>query len=199
MKSIKLTTMLTAIVSIGLSAVTGSGCRSNLDPPPRHANKQAYREAISELKAARDPYKRWCALGDAAKESLAYGQDAEAKAYANELRTLAPSHAIDSNYGNAIQDYHIVLGVLALKAGDRTTAEQHLLEAGRSPGSPQMDTFGPNMTLAKALLEQGRKKTVLRYFELCRKFWKMDDGRLDRWRDAVRTGRIPDFGANLHY
>jgi hypothetical protein len=62
-----------------------------------------------------------------------------------------------------------------------------------------MDTFGPNMTLAKALLEKGRKETVLRYFELCRKFWKMDDGRLDRWRDAVRTGRIPDFGANLHY
>jgi hypothetical protein len=117
-------------------AVAAPGCRSSLDPPPPQTNNQAYREAISELKAARDPYKRWCALGDAAKESLAYGQDAEAKAYANELRTLAPSHAIDWNYGNAIQDYHIVLGVLALLAGDRTTAEQHLLEAGRSPGSP---------------------------------------------------------------
>jgi hypothetical protein len=161
--------------------------------------KERYDQSVSKLNAAVDPYSRWCALGDAAKSALAIGEDAEAKGYAEELKKLAPSQTKDWNYGNAIQDFNIVLGVLALKAGDAPTAKKHLLDAGRSPGSPQMDSFGPNMTLAKALLDSGEKDAVLEYFELCRKFWDLHRGRLDEWRDDVKAGRTPNFGANLVY
>ena len=66
-------------------------------------------------------------------------------------------------------------------------------------GSPQMNSFGPNMSLAKDLLEKGERQAVLDYFELCRKFWKMDNGRLNDWSQEVKAGKIPDFGANMVY
>ena len=78
-------------------------------------------------------------------------------------------------------------------------AHNRLLEAGKSPGSPQMDTFGPNMSLARDLVEKGERETVLQYFELCRKFWKLGQDRLDQWTKDVRAGQMPDFGANLLY
>ncbi|HEV3240561.1 MAG TPA: RNA polymerase subunit sigma-24, partial [Casimicrobiaceae bacterium] len=78
-------------------------------------------------------------------------------------------------------------------------AKQFLLKAGATRGSPQLDSFGPNMSLAKDLLEKGERDTVLQYFELCRKFWKLDYGNLDRWAQEVGAGKIPEFGANLVY
>ncbi|MEM8947647.1 MAG: RNA polymerase subunit sigma-24, partial [Planctomycetota bacterium] len=65
--------------------------------------------------------------------------------------------------------------------------------------SPQMDSFGPNMTLAKELLEKGEKEVVLEYFELCRTFWDMGHGRLDQWAKDVKAGNTPVFGPNLLY
>jgi hypothetical protein len=72
-----------------------------------------------------------------------------------------------------------------------------LLAAGNSPGSPQLNSFGPNMSLAKDLLENGDRETVLQYFEFCRKFWSMGQDKLNQWAENVKAGRMPDFGANL--
>lgn len=79
----------------------------------------------------------------------------------------------------------------------RKTAAGYLLEAGRTPGSPQLSSFGPNMQLARELLEAGETRPVLEYFELCRKFWPSPA--LDAWAAEVRAGQIPEFGANLKY
>ena len=62
-----------------------------------------------------------------------------------------------------------------------------------------MNTFGPNMTLARDLLAKGEKEVVLAYFDLCKNFWKMEDGRLAKWRQDIAADRSPDFGANLIY
>ena len=86
-----------------------------------------------------------------------------------------------------------------MKAGQIEKAKDHLIEAGKSPGSPQMDTFGPNMSLAKDLLEKGEKEIVIEYLTLCKSFWEMDEGRLDEWIVLVKAGKIPNFGANLQY
>ena len=48
-------------------------------------------------------------------------------------------------------------------------------------------------------IAKGERQVVLDYFELCRKFWQMHDGRLDKWSQQVQDGKIPDFGANLVY
>jgi hypothetical protein len=62
-----------------------------------------------------------------------------------------------------------------------------------------MNSFGPNMSLAKDLLAKGERDAVLDYFERCRKFWLMDWGKLDEWSKDLRAGHAPDFGANLVY
>ncbi len=87
-----------------------------------------------------------------------------------------------------------------MREGPIEDAERYLIEAGKSPGSPQMDSFGPNMSLAKDLLEKGERDVVLEYFELCRKFGgKMHGDQLNKWSQQVKDGKIPDFGANLVY
>jgi len=99
----------------------------------------------------------------------------------------------------AEDDGHMVLGRVALKRGDVETAKRELLLAGATPGSPQLDSFGPNMSLAKDLLEKKQADTVIEYFALCGKFWKLEDGNLKRWSVLAKAGEMPDFGANLVY
>jgi hypothetical protein len=81
--------------------------------------------------------------------------------------------------------------------GNVEEAEQRLLAAGRTSGSPNLNSFGPNMRLARDLLERGRQDVVLEYFELCRVFWPRRE--LDRWAEQVKAAEMPDFGANLAY
>ena len=69
--------------------------------------------------------------------------------------------------------------------------------AGRTPGSPQLNSFGPNMLLAKELLEKGEREKVLVYFALCAKFWQSGSVQLKLWSTQVKLGSDPDFGANL--
>lgn len=161
--------------------------------------EQRYEIAINELQAAKTPSNRFYALNDAAKDSFVVGKVEEAKKYAEELMTLTPQFPGDWNHGNAVQDANLVLGRIAVREGRIDDAKRYLVEAGKSTGSPQMNSFGPNMSLAKDLLEKGEKQVVLDHFETCRKYWKLHDGRLDQWRDEVQAGRIPDFGANLDY
>jgi tetratricopeptide (TPR) repeat protein len=161
--------------------------------------QQRLQRAIKELDAAKTSEERFYALNAAAKESFVVGKIEDARKYAQELITLLPQFQRNWNYGNAMQDANLVLGRIAVHEGRIDDAKRYLLEAGKSPGSPQMDSFGPNMSLAKDLLEKGERQAVLDYFELCRKFWEMPDGRLDKWSQQVKDGKIPDFGANLVY
>ena len=46
---------------------------------------------------------------------------------------------------------------------------------------------------------KGERDVVIQYLELCRKFWKMHDGRLDQWIQEIKGGKTPDFGASLVY
>ena len=154
---------------------------------------------IEKFKQATTEEKRFYTLGPAAKEAFTKGDYATAKSYAEKLEKLTPKYKTNWNYGNAIQDYNIVLGLIALKNNQNEEAKKHLIAAGKSPGSPQMNSFGPNMMLAKALLEAGEKETVIEYFKLCKTFWRMDRGRLDEWIILVKAGRIPRFGTNLVY
>ena len=77
------------------------------------------------------------------------------------------------------------------------TARSELGLSGAVSGTPQLKSFGPQMTLAKALLEKGDREAAVNYFAACGKFWKMDWGKLKKWTRQVRAGEIPDFGGNL--
>lgn len=123
----------------------------------------------------------------------------KARAYAELLLREATRQQGSWNHGNAVHKGNLILGRIAAAEGRVADAVTFLRAAGETPGSPQLNSFGPNMTLAKDLLERGERDAVLAYFEACRVFWKMGGGRLDAWTKEVRAGTIPNFGANLRY
>ncbi len=172
-----------------------AGCGRNSPATP----KRQPGSAMEQLAKAKTDQERFYALNDAAKQSFASGKIEDARTYASNLLALLPKFPNDWNYGNAVQDGNLVLGRIAVQEGRIEDAKRYLLEAGRSRGSPQMNSFGPNLSLAKDLLEKGERDVVLQYFELCRQFWQRDRGRLDQWSQEVKAGKIPDFGANLRY
>ena len=138
-------------------------------------------------------YLRWLVLCRIGRNQLDRGRLERAAVLANELLALSASYEDDWNYGNAVHHGHLILGRVALREGDTDAAKRHLFAAGRTPGSPQLDSFGPNMMLAKELLAAGETEAVLKYFQLCGAFWTMGKPRLRRLAALVRDGRIPDF------
>jgi len=127
------------------------------------------------------------------------GDQVKAGMYAKDLLIQAESMKDDWDYGNAVHTANLVLGRIALAAGDIDEAKRLLLLAGKTPGSPQLESFGPDMLFAKELLEKGEKDVVIQYFTLCSAFWKMDDGKLAQWKTEVQNNEIPDFGPNVRY
>jgi tetratricopeptide (TPR) repeat protein len=137
-------------------------------------------------------------MDDLATTAFEAGDTKKAATYAQQDLAAAASENKDWNTGNAIHHGNLILGRIALQAGNIDLANHYLLEAGKTPGSPQLDSFGPNMELARELLVKGQKDVVLQYFALCAKFWK-SQSELDNWTDAVKHNIIPDFGGNLIY
>ena len=127
------------------------------------------------------------------------GDYPKAAAYAKQILNEAITYRTRWDYGNAIHKGNLVLGRIAVRDGRLAEAVTLLRASGQTPGSPQLNSFGPNMSLAKDLLEQGETRAVLEYLELCRKFWTMGGSRLDTWAAAVEAGKLPSFGANLRY
>lgn len=129
------------------------------------------------------------------------GEFDKAVKLADEYLRLAASKKTNWNYGNAIHHAHLILGRISLKKGLMEQAKKHLILAGKTPGSPQLNSFGPNMALAKALLENGEKNAVLEYLNLCKIFWGklFSTIKIWKWKQAIRKGQIPDFRANLFY
>jgi len=133
-----------------------------------------------------------------AKSAIEAGKIEQARAWAVQLLSQGTIDKKDWNYGNAIHHGHIILGRIALLSGNLGEAREHLIAAGETPGSPQLNSFGPSMTLAKELLEKGERDAVIRYFQLCANFWK-NHSELEGWTAIVKDGGIPNFGAHLAY
>ena len=172
-------------------------------PPPVWALRPLlalYRLFLSVL--ARLPggtYCRFLILSDWCKRAVDRGENDRATALAEELLVLASRYPNDWNFGNAVHHAHLVLGHVALATNDLKEARAQLLAAGETPGSPQLNSFGPNMQLALELLRRGDRDAVLAYFDLCRRFWELGKEMLDEWTVAVGQGQEPNFGPNVSY
>ncbi|MFO1396521.1 MAG: hypothetical protein U1F48_05600 [Burkholderiales bacterium] len=150
-------------------------------------------QSLAHLAAAKGDEQRFYALPAAAIGAYDLGRYEEARTLADELLAAVPRYTGNWNVGNAIHDGHMVLGLVALHAGDVAKAISELKSAGDTPGSPQLGSFGPSMQLAKALLEQGQMEPVLAYFGQCRRFWTSGSGWLDAWEATVSDKRVPNF------
>lgn len=162
----------------------------------RKALEQMEKGGIEQIS---DPERRMGRLGDISKAAFNAGEYPKAEKYAKELLALAEPHPADERFGQALHDGNVILGRLALKRGDVAKAKMHLLRAGQTPGGGTLSSFGPNMSLAKDLLEQGEKSTVIEYLRLCKKFWTYPRNPLDAWIHAIQAGQQPDFAQNLIY
>lgn len=145
---------------------------------------------------------RFYQLRKRAEEAFNKNDFSNAKMLAEEYLLLAEQFKNNWNYGNAIHHANLLLGRIALKEGKVDAAKEYLLKAGNTPGSPQLISFGPNMSLARELLELGETSVVLEYFDLCTKFWQpqfQEIFGLHEWKIQIENGQIPDFKANLVY
>ncbi|HXA49885.1 MAG TPA: TlpA disulfide reductase family protein, partial [Candidatus Acidoferrum sp.] len=134
-------------------------------------------------------------LDSLAEAYINAGDFMKAEETARELLVMAAKHPNHWSYGNATHHGNIVLGRMALHAGDTAEAARRLVVAGGVKGSPQLNAFGPDWKLAAELLAQGESDAVLTYIDLCRKFWKTGASRLDSWALSIRAGGTPNFSA----
>ena len=127
---------------------------------------------------------------DAGNAALAAGELELAREYAQRLLDNCKKHA-KWDQGNAIHHGNILLGKIALRQDDIEAAKKHLIAAGKTKGSPQLDSFGPDLELAQSLLERGERGTVLEYLQLCGKFW--DEPMLKKWQEKIANGETPEL------
>jgi len=155
-------------------------------------------EKLEKLTAADGEAEAFVHLPSAASAAFHLGRIVEARAFAERGLALAPLFRENWNYGNAIHIGHTVLGLIALNDGNEITAIAELVASGNTSGSPQLNSFGPTMQLAKALLRAGHVEPVLGYLEQCRAFWEMGGAWLNLWERKVREGSVPNFFQHSH-
>jgi tetratricopeptide (TPR) repeat protein len=137
-----------------------------------------------------------------ARAAMEAGELERAQALAKSLLAMVPQLSADPKLKWSVDGIrhhsYLILGRVALRHDDLETAKADLLDAGRVGGGGTLASFGPNMSLAKELLEKGNKDVVLQYLELCAKFWMFPE-KIEPWVAAIKKGEIPNFGRNLDY
>ena len=109
---------------------------------------------------------------DAGWNALAHGDLTQVSVIAAALLAQAANTSGQHwNYGNLLHDGHILAGYVRLREGDLDVAGRELLAAAQTPGSPTLDTFGPDLSLAWELLRVGRQQAALEYFIGVARFW----------------------------
>jgi len=139
------------------------------------------------------PYNRWSWLPDAAELAFDLGHYEKAQAYARESLQLSESYVSDWNYGNVIHNSNALLGRLSLLNKDVPHARAYLLEAAKSKGSPQLDSFGPSFELANELLLLGERDVVLIYLASVASYWQMDNGCVKQWVHEINDNQTPQL------
>ncbi len=159
-------------------------------------------EILSNLEKSlpSEPKERFFKLSEVAAAAFDAGDYDQAETYANELLSEASNYRTNWNYGNAVCSGNLILGRVALTRDNNVSqAESYLLAAGKTPGSPQLDSFGPSMTLAKEMLLAGERDAVVDFLDECGNFWKSGADTLSDWKKTIRNGETPNFGSNLNY
>lgn len=164
------------------------------DPQEAKARAQkALKHNEKALKQAHSELRRFYALNALVQSALDAEEWPRATTAARELLNLAKKFPTDWNFGNAVFDGNIALGKIALKQGEIEKSKSFLIKASETPGSPQLNSFGPSYDLAGDLLGRGETEAVKIYLRNCAKFWSMDNGLSDRWIKEIEAGKVPDF------
>jgi hypothetical protein len=153
---------------------------------------------LAEWHAANNDEERFYAAPNACMAAYMLCDRPLALNLAKESLALAQSFKDNWNFGNAVHYGHTVLGLLSLQDDNLSQAVAELHASGATPGSPQLDSFGPTMHLARDVLRRGEQQAVLHYLQQCRRFWKMGTRWLDIWEMKVSRGAMPTFFMQLY-
>jgi len=199
MKQVRRTLIILALwlvvtPSVGVAVIYFHG----ISPAEGCRNWQGeYEQAKRALPSTTGVSERAALLSQGAKAAVEIGEVTRARSWATEAIALLPRVRRDWNYGNIVHDAHLARGRSLLRQGDIAGARRELRLAGATPGSPQLNSFGPNMALASDLLKAGEKGEVIAYFQDCARFWDLGHSQLRRWELLVKLHLPPDFGANF--
>lgn len=159
-------------------------------------------EAIEAASPDANPFMKERAFASLEAGKLTAAKDLAEEALKNDTNTSS------WDYGNVIHWANTVLGRAALREDDLDGAKKYLLESGETPGSPQLNSFGPSFVLARELLEKSETSTVLEYMDLVAEFWAspakakpsnplavrnaQDHARkLEAWKREIEEGKVP--------
>ena len=167
--------------------------------------------AMARKESGEAHYKRIQSLEDESLKAIKDGKISDADRLSRQLLAAnATTPKGEWYYGNAVYDGNQVQGQVALSRHDRAAARRFLLAAGDTPGSPQLDSFGPDLTLAAKLYDLGEHATVLRFLDRVGKFWGSPQNpqakdpkfggliaqqiaTLKHWKNQVKASQRPSF------
>jgi beta-lactamase regulating signal transducer with metallopeptidase domain len=119
---------------------------------------------------------------------------ARARQYANDAVALARTHEQAARDNDVVYRAETVLGVLALKDGNRTAAVEHMRIAGAAPMSDPpryASQFGLRSRLAEYLLRAGERASVAEYLEKSAERTPIERDQLLKDAARVREGMMP--------
>jgi beta-lactamase regulating signal transducer with metallopeptidase domain len=169
----------------------------NVPVEKQHATVAALPEAdrftfVAEL--AGEAYMR----GDAADHDsrMGVGSDwrALARRWANDALELAPRLTDHRAYASTLFNARLVLGLLALRDGDRRKAVDYMLQASRGPALGPYDMEASlDGQLTAYLLKYGERATVVEFFERAATMVPSRREALLKNAAAVRDGRMTSY------
>lgn len=153
--------------------------------------KEALVALQEALRKTKDPKFKRFLYDDLAELAFELGEWFLAKTFAAKSVRQAYKYGKDWSSGNAIHNGNCVLGRMALKNGEMNAARRYLKNASKTEGSPQLNSFGPNMRFAQEMLRAGERDSVIKYLEECKRFWKGRNEELSECILRIELGRSP--------
>ncbi len=95
--------------------------------------------------------------------------------------------------GDALYTGNLILAQAALDKNDLTEAKRYLLEAASTPGAASIAQNGLDVSVARVLFDRGEHDAVAEYLNRGRKLWPQGTQIINRWQNAIRSGRRPNF------
>jgi hypothetical protein len=168
---------------------------------PAERDRKSLDLARKRLQMAKDPLETFHAQVHFVRMANNVQQLSDAKPIAETILKTAPKFKSNWDYGNGVHIAHIVLGRYAASTGDVATAKYHLNAAAFPAASSILREFGPNLSLARALLKRGECDAVLAFLSKYAKIWRTEDApqKFSEWEKDIKSGKFPRFGANLVY
>jgi beta-lactamase regulating signal transducer with metallopeptidase domain len=113
--------------------------------------------------------------------------------YARDALALAERHRKSPDHGAAIYRAHVVLGLLALKDGDRRSSVDHMRRAAAAPAVDEM-VYVPGAMRARLveyLLREGERESVVQFLEASAERFPFEREQLLADAARIRAGVMP--------